>query len=425
MTTADAHVFALEEPWRAVLDDVLRTLRAPSTADVAKLAPRLAELSRAYNQGKAGEGSAPVPLEARVAFSFARDVPKGAAAVAELVTAGLLRVPSGEGAPPLRIVDLGAGLGAMTWGVARALASAGQAGAIEALLVDVDGAALAAGASIARAARSVDRAALGLGGVELAIQTREGRIDSGAIPPLPRADLVLVGQVLSELDVPLAESAPAERAERHAAMLRSLLDTACTPEGAVVVIEPALRDRSRHLHAVRDALVGRGAGAPVLFAPCLHSGPCPALASEGDWCHEDRGVDLPPWLVPLARAAGLRYQGLTFSYLVLRREGPTLREVVARRAAEPVRDRVRLRVVSDRMPSKGKIEVFACTERGERVRLRRLDRDATEANAPFEELARGDVVDVVVREAPDAPPAALDRGRLARAAAVDVHPTRS
>src|SRR4051794_445246 len=109
----------LENAWQAVIDAVLRRRSAPVTADVDKLAPRLVELSRAYNAGLAGDGArALVPLAARIAFSFARDVPKGAGAVRELAVAGALAVPPGGS---FRIVDLGAGLGAMTWGIARAL----------------------------------------------------------------------------------------------------------------------------------------------------------------------------------------------------------------------------------------------------------------------------------------------------------------
>ena len=80
----------LEDAWRPVLEAVLRRLGAPGLDDVGRLAPRLAELSRAYNEGRAGDAPdrGPTPLEARVAFSFARDVPKGGAAVAELVAAG-------------------------------------------------------------------------------------------------------------------------------------------------------------------------------------------------------------------------------------------------------------------------------------------------------------------------------------------------
>lgn len=376
----------LEDAWRPALDAVLARLGAPRLDDVARLAPKLAELSRAYN---AGETKRDLPLEARVAFSFARDVPKGAAAVRELVAAGLLAL---EEARPLRVLDVGAGLGAMTWGVVRALEAAGQRGRIEAVFADADARALAAAEWIAAAAPR--------GPVELAVTTRPLRLGAGPLR-LGEADLVIAGQVLSELDLELD---PDARVERHAALLSGLLEGAVAPAGALVVVEPALRDRTRHLHAVRDRLVSAGA---TVFAPCLHAGPCPALAGEGDWCHEDLAVDLPAWLVPLARGAGLRFQGLTFSHLVLRRDGATL-------AARTKAGGLRLRVVSDVLRTKGKAELFACTEHGARVRLRRLDRDERSAPSDWDELRRGDVVTLTGDVG--------DSGRLPPNVTIDVWP---
>jgi hypothetical protein len=430
----------LEESWRPVLDSVLRRLGAPGLDQTAKLAPRVAILSRAYNEGRAGDSKerGALPLEARVAFSFARDVPKGVGAVAELVAARLLAPP--PDGRPLRVLDLGAGLGAMTWGLARALAAAGQAGPIEALLVDEDEAALGAAARLHEAARSEGLGTLGLGGIDLALRTRTARLGQGLVPSSfvgeAAPDVILLGQVVSELDTTL--DAPA-RVVRHADLVRRLL-AELAPGGSLVVVEPALRNRSRHLHAVRDALAS-GPSAPVLFAPCLHTQACPALASEGDWCHEDRAVDLPAWLVPLARAAGLRFQGLTFSYLVLRQDGPTLRalvhrsreqaptggtepllsEVASELGARGAPNRLVLRVVSDAMPSKGKVELFVCTEKGERLRVRRLDRDVTDETAAWSYLGRGDVVSLAT--SPEELPID-ERGRLARVTVVDVHPTR-
>jgi ribosomal protein RSM22 (predicted rRNA methylase) len=382
----------LEDAWRDVLDGVLRARGAPGLGDVAALAPRLVALSRAYNDD-AGGPRPRVPLEARVAFSFARDVPKGGAAVRELVASGALAVPADR---PLRIVDLGAGLGAMTWGIARALRDAPgapgwRAGALEALLVDDDPDALAVAEAIARAAP-----------LSLRIGTRRASIREGI--ELPTADVVVLGQVLSELD---RELAPDARVERHAALLTGLL-AGVEPQGSLVVVEPALRTRARHLHAVRDRLLASGSAAVQVFAPCLHARPCPARASEGDWCHEDLDVDLPEWLVPLARAAGLRWQGLTFAYLVLRRD----RRSLADELRPPAPERLRLRVVSDRLVSKGKSEVFACTEHGDRPRLRRLDRDLRVGEAM---LARGDVVTL---DGPARP--TDDRGRIGRDVGVDV-----
>lgn len=339
----------LEESWKEALDAVLRARGAPAIADVARLGPKVAELSRAYNAGDPAKlGRA--PLEARIAFSFARDVPKGAAAVRELVATGLLALPADR---PLRILDLGAGLGAMTWGIARALAAEGAKGSVESLLVDADGEAL-------RAAEAIHRAAPPLGDVRVTLSTRVERVGAGI--RAPRADLVVLGQVVSELDL---ASPSADRVTKHAGLIRDLLERLVTPDGSLVLVEPALRDRTRHLHALRDALVAQRT---TVFAPCPHAHACPALAREADWCHDDLEIDLPSWLVPLARAAGLRWQGLTFSYLVLRRDAETMVSRLGRG--------LRVRLVSELIRTKGKTEVFVCTERGQRVRVRRLDRDA-------------------------------------------------
>jgi len=438
-------VRALEPAWQEVIDAVLARRHAPSTREAALLAPKLVELSHAYNAGLAGDrapdpgaargaGAKPaaarvkVPLDARIAFSFARDVPKGAGAVRELLDAGVLVAPSNR---PFRIVDLGAGLGAMTWGIVRALsahaardgsgatATAPKPLSIDALLVDDDADALGAAEAIAReaAARPGPHAPV------FALRTRAERLATGM--KLPEADLVVLGQVLSELDVAME---PAERIAKHAALVADLLDRVVAPDGALVIVEPALRGRTRHLHAVRDVLVERGS---TVFAPCLHASRCPVLLTEGEWCHEDLPIDLPPWLVPLARAASLRFQRLTFTYLVLRKDGQRLVDQIdhAPNASEP--PRVHLRVISELMRTKGKAEVFACTAKGERARLRRLDRDAADAgpgaaaSAAWAAIGRGDVL--TVRTAGDATASDLpidERGRVGKSAQIDVWPIR-
>ena len=180
--------------------------------------------------------------------------------------------------------------------------------------------------------------------------------------------------------------------------------TKLAPGGALVVVEPALRDRTRHLHAVRDAVLASRAAS--VFSPCLHEGPCPALEVPGEWCHEDIAVDLPHWLEPVARAAGLRWQGLTFSYLVLRRpEERTLAEFLPKRVGAISR------VISGPLVSKGKREHFVCGPAdggGARTRLSRLDRDEDEANSAWSSLARGDVVSI------DPPPDPKTKNRIVR-----------
>jgi hypothetical protein len=275
------------------------------------------------------------------------------------------------------------------------MAARGFRGEVAATWLDPDAAALEVAAALLRARGGKE------GDVAVRAQTAGATIGA-ATAGTGRHHLVLAGQVLSELDVAAPDDV---RVARHVDLLRALLEERVELGGALVVIEPALRDRSRHLHRVRDGLLAVGA---TVFAPCLHAAGCPVLAREGDWCHEDLQVELPGWLAPVARAAGLRREGLTFSYLVLRRRGPRLADAIG--GAE--RPATRLRIVSDAIRTKGKREAFVCGEVmgpegpvAARSRLMRLDRDSTVENAAWEELRRGDVA--VVSPVPE-----LERPRI-------------
>jgi hypothetical protein len=400
----------LEADWREALDATARRRGWPTSQDVAKLGANVAELSAAYNDPARARAGMREAGAARLGWAFPRDVPKGAAAVRELVALGCVRLDCER--EPLRILDLGAGLGATTWGVLRALTAAGGRGFVDATWVDSDRAALELGVELARARHSEP--------MSLRVQAHgEGLAWSDRVRETMRFDLVLVGQLLSELDLELPDP---ERVQKHAAMLARWIEHHLEEHGSLVVIEPALRDRTRHLHRVRDSLLrlsdrtdGVGHLSHVtVFAPCLHAAPCPALARETDWCHEDLPVDVPSWLVPVAQAAGLRREGLTFSYLVVRRDGARLVD-----ALPTGQRRARLRVVSGAMPSKGKHEAFVCGELESggalvpaRARVMRLDRDARAPNAPWADAARGELLVV-------SPPPKLERPRIDSATIIE------
>jgi SAM-dependent methyltransferase len=274
----------------------------------------------------------------------------------------------------------------MTMGIARAVARQGVGRAvarngeqkpveIDAVWVDGDGAAMDLGRAVIARAKDVDERA-----ARIAVRAERADAVRGLSRQKGPFDVIVCGQVLSEMH---RDEAADARVAAHAAFLADAAKK-LAPDGSLVVIEPALRERARHLHAVREALVAQQPELGI-FAPCLHRASCPMLATPGDWCHEDLPVDLPAFLVPLAKAAGLRWQGLTFSYLVLRRDGLTLRAA----SGAP------LRLTSSRIVTKGKIETFVCGELGGAAgakKLSRLDRDESEANAPFGELERGDLV---------------------------------
>jgi ribosomal protein RSM22 (predicted rRNA methylase) len=313
-------------------------------------------------------------LAARAAFFTIADAMKVAVPLAELAGRGAL--PARR---PLRIVDVGAGCGAMTLGLVAHLGNVAQGGpAFDILAIDRDVDALRiAGASVRGLAEAR--------GIDLSITTRSADVAETSLPP---CDLVLMGTVLNELD-PEARRALVERA------LAAIAD-----DGAVIAIEPALRETSRALHHVRDAVLAEASA--HVFAPCTRScAPCPALADPADWCHEDRPIELPPRTAELARLTHLRDSGMKFSYLVLRRaQAPRLAALTD------------WRVVSAPRPAKGKLELYGCSDAG-RLPLRLLKRNRADINRTFEGARRGDII---VTDAP----LGDDRVEIEQAHAVEV-----
>lgn len=360
----------LEPDWRATLEGALRARRLPvaSAAAVRALSAAYNDVSVEYNHRMPRDAAA---LAARLSFFFPRDVAKASGAVRELAEVRAL----GPADRALGVLDLGAGVGASTWGIARAFGAFGG-GAVEAVLVDDDASALAAAAEVARARGGPLTATCAVRDV------RRFTTDE-------RFDVVVLGQVLAELGATV---------EQDAERLGTMLSRNVTDHGSLVVIEPALRLRARHLHRVRDRLAARGV---TVFAPCPHCGPCPMLARERDWCHEALDVDLPEWLVPLAKGAGLRWQGLTFSYLVLRRDALSLG------ATFPGTQRV----VSRPIVTKGKRELDLCGGAG-LVRLVRLDRDRTASNVAYGTAVRGALLAIEPAPAPPGPARILEDTRI-------------
>jgi hypothetical protein len=189
---------------------------------------------------------------------------------------------------------------------------------------------------------------------------------SGKVP-----DLVFAGSVFNELPEPARQP-----------LMTSLL-AVMAPDGAVIAMEPALRVTARELHGLRDWICEDRLA--HVFAPCTRRGaPCPALAEESDWCHEDRPGNLTPRAARLAAATGLRTHGLKFAYLVLRKER-------AFQAAVQSDDSAALRIVSQPKKSKGKRECYVCSDAGRHL-VRLLRRNRSAVNCSFADGERGDVV---------------------------------
>jgi ribosomal protein RSM22 (predicted rRNA methylase) len=254
-----------------------------------------------------------------------------------------------------RVLDLGAGTGAAGQAVKQALASPSGA--------------LATNAHRAPGELeivSVDRVAA-MPGV-IVSDLRSARRPRGVEGQF---DLIVAAHLLNELATSLSV---AELAGLVFFWGRELL----APGGHIVLVEPALKQTSRQLLAVRDRLVGAGF---FVVAPCFWQGPCPALARERDWCHAATAWS-PSDPAEAARRAGR--SRVDYSYLVLGwSPGSTDRDLS--------RDRRMFRVVSDPMVEKGRLRLFGCGPAG-RLPLVRLDRDRSETNRGFDEAERGDVI---------------------------------
>jgi len=218
------------------------------------------------------------------------------------------------------------------------------------------------------------------------LSTREWNLQGDGKSPLwarlgagERFDVVGLCHALNEL---FGEGEQA--LERRAALLEEAL-AMLKPCGSAVVIEPALRETSRDLLAVRDRIVARGY---AVRAPCFYRGNCPALVKESDWCHADHAWRAPALVEDLARAAGLRRESLKMSYLVLAPKGEAWREAPAGRV---------FRIVSEPLEGKGRQRYIGCGPEG-RVGLALQQKHRTEANAAFFELRRGDIVRVTEPE---------------------------
>jgi 2-polyprenyl-3-methyl-5-hydroxy-6-metoxy-1,4-benzoquinol methylase len=366
----------LEDHWRDVLDSVARHWHFPTSGQVQTLGSRVAALSQRYNRLPTQSAIDDYALlAARLGFSFPRDVPKAGSAFAELILAGLIKLEPNR---PLRVLDVGAGLGAGTWGLARALAFHGQEGQIRAYWTDSDESALKVGKSI------VDHVP-GEQKVQIYVETHVSNVLHAHPGLRHRADVVILSQVLSEMDPDAPEES---RLDSQQALLKHYLTSVVEESGSLVIIEPALRDRTRHLHKLRNRMINQGFH---VFAPCLHQHPCPMLEVETDWCHEDLPINLPNWLVPVAREAGLRFEGLTFSYLVVRKQTANVENWL-------VPESGCVRMVSGPKKSKGKTERMLCgtfPDRPAVVRLARLQRDGKhDKRGAWECAERGELVQI-------------------------------
>lgn len=268
---------------------------------------------------------------------------------------------------PLRILDLGAGpgpcgIGAAEWALARGAEAGLSSRDITIVACDKSEAALACAGRLADAAGFR---------CEKVPSWRAG------VDPVPQGpfDLVVLGHLLNEL-----HAGADDRTQRRLAFLREAA-ARLSPEGSLLVLEPATFSSGRDMLELRDRLAAEGYG---IAAPCFRDGPCPALAQEGQTCHSDFSWTPGPQLRALERRAGLDKSRVKSTAFVFRPQDTP--------EAGPPEEPPRYRVVSEPMLNKaGRLRLLLCGAEG-RFPLSARVGEGNPGETTFAELGRSDAV---------------------------------
>lgn len=118
------------------------------------------------------------------------------------------------------------------------------------------------------------------------------------------------------------------------------------PNGALLVIEPALQTTTRALMNMRDRLLLRFPDLVPVF-PCTHKNYCPMLqASEQDWCHDTISWERPPLVKQIDEIVGFNKHRIKVSGIIFRKNGQVTGGT---------------RIVSDVKKTKAGFEFLACS----------------------------------------------------------------
>lgn len=291
-------------------DQRLHAAISVALSGAGPLGPSTQGLMATYRSGQPPAG--PILSSATAAAAYAAyRMPATVAAIGAAVRQVRLVLP---GWAPHRLLDLGAGTGAVAWAVAGELPTVADL-----LLLDQSPSAIAVG-----------RAVLAAGALLPAATWKQWELDE--VPDPSHADLVTVAYVLGELDL----------AQQH-----RMVDLAARSGAVVVLVEPGTPAGYRRILAARAQLLSGGLS---VIAPCPHQRACPLAADGRDWCHFAQRVDRSP-LQRRLKGADRSFEDEKFSF------------VAASRLAES--EPTGARVLRRPRRRKGLVSLHLCLDTGE------------------------------------------------------------
>lgn len=175
------------------------------------------------------------------------------------------------------------------------------------------------------------------------------------------ADLLVMANFVNEVDRAPRSGRQEVGASKEALMLERW-EAQVAANGAILLVEPGVRDAGRFLSRVREVALERGWSIP---APCPHTNKCPMPGLRSTpWCHFTFPTgDVPAWLSRLSHKAKLPKARASMSFLLMvRGEDPPVR---IRPARTPGKEAGVVRVISEGfdLPN-GKLGRYGCSEKG-------------------------------------------------------------
>lgn len=318
---------SLHATHRAFVEALEKRVKAPGPERLARL---VRELS---TRGEGPEPSTREHLAARAHFFLTTDV-------AKLWQPGLEAVSACEllSRKEISVLDLHAGLGTATAGMALLLAAVGFRGRLKATLSETD-------STLSGMARHA---------VDALCDSLPFRIETSfaTAPDAGRHDLVLLFDPVSRGQLP---ADPQEIRK----LAGSVLGSRVKKTGALVLVDQAARAVARSVATAATLLAADGR--PV-YAPCLcpaKGGPCecPYASRPGRFCFHSQPVPLTPLIQSAAARSGLDRTEVNYTYLLATASGSTLS------SPEVAADQVAGRVISHPNRVKKGFTYFVCTGR--------------------------------------------------------------
>ena len=170
----------------------------------------------------------------------------------------------------LRVLDLGAGPGTALLGVLEFFGAREKRPVLDCTAVDRVAENLQIAEELFDSYRSSNR-------LTASLKTIRSNVEDVVHLAAAPFDLVILSNVLNELF-----SREGRRIEKRIIVLEDIMRRFVSEAGSCIIIEPALRETSRALLEVRNAMLHAGF---TIFAPCASRGWCPALTNPKDWCH--------------------------------------------------------------------------------------------------------------------------------------------